>query len=58
VTGAAGTPDKVELDDVAVCRVCRCTDERACDRGCWWVEDPEGVGDICSSCVPGYGGTD
>lgn len=28
------------------CRVCGCTDERACEGGCWWVED-----DLCSSCV-------
>lgn len=27
------------------CRECGCTDLRACDGGCWWVE-----GDLCSSC--------
>lgn len=27
------------------CRVCGCTDARACPGGCWWVED-----DLCSSC--------
>jgi len=39
-----------------VCRVCGCTDERACEGGCEWVEghhleDPEtDQGPICSSC--------
>jgi hypothetical protein len=27
------------------CRVCGCTQEHACDGGCWWVR-----GDICSVC--------
>lgn len=27
------------------CRVCCCTDFRACPGGCWWVEP-----DLCSSC--------
>ena len=27
------------------CRMCGCTDERACPGGCWWVAD-----DLCSSC--------
>ena len=27
------------------CRLCGCTDERACPGGCWWVAD-----DLCSSC--------
>lgn len=27
------------------CRVCGCTDERACAGGCSWVD-----GDICSGC--------
>jgi hypothetical protein len=44
-------------DEGPRCRVCGCTDEMACDGGCEWVEDPEG-GDICSACLPGYGGTD
>lgn len=29
------------------CRVCGCTDERACPGGCWWVE-----ADLCSTCRP------
>lgn len=28
------------------CRVCGCTDERACEGGCRWVE-----ADLCSACV-------
>lgn len=31
---------------VRSCRVCGCTDENACEGGCWWVED-----DLCSSCA-------
>lgn len=27
------------------CRVCGCTDDRACPGGCWWVAD-----DLCSAC--------
>lgn len=27
------------------CRVCGCTDERACPGGCYWVEP-----DLCSRC--------
>jgi ParB family chromosome partitioning protein len=30
---------------VATCRVCGCTDERACDGGCSWI-----AADLCSSC--------
>jgi hypothetical protein len=29
-----------------VCRVCGCTDERACDGGCIWAE-----ADLCSRCA-------
>jgi len=28
------------------CRVCGCTQRRACDGGCWWIEP-----DLCSACV-------
>lgn len=31
------------------CRVCGCTDDRACDGGCSWVTDPQG-GNLCSAC--------
>jgi len=27
------------------CRVCGCTETRACEGGCWWVEP-----DLCSAC--------
>lgn len=33
--------------EVRACRGCGCTDEAACDGGCWWVE-----ADLCSSCRP------
>lgn len=36
--------------DIPVCRVCGCTDDNACPGGCCWVEDPEGLGDLCSAC--------
>ena len=32
---------------IAQCRVCGCTDEMACDEGCYWVEP-----DLCSTCAP------
>jgi len=38
-----------EVEDpqpVQKCRVCGCTQERACPGGCYWVEP-----DLCSSCV-------
>jgi len=28
------------------CRVCGCTETRACEGGCWWVAE-----DLCSSCA-------
>ncbi len=28
------------------CRVCGCTDAKACPGGCYWVED-----DLCSTCA-------
>lgn len=37
-------------DDVPTCRVCGCTEWNACPEGCWWVTDPQGMGDLCSSC--------
>jgi len=30
---------------VRACRVCGCTDMRACEGGCYWVER-----DLCSRC--------
>ena len=35
------------MSGVRTCRVCGCTDARACDGGCRWVGD-----DICSTCDP------
>jgi hypothetical protein len=42
----------VALDpETRTCRVCGCTDERACPGGCSWVEE-----DLCSACAtPGDG---
>lgn len=40
-------------EDLATCRVCGCTDAEACPGGCWWVPDPELLGDLCSSCLQG-----
>lgn len=37
--------------DVARCRVCGCTEDRACPGGCHWVFDRTGQGDLCSSCA-------
>jgi hypothetical protein len=45
-------------EDEGRCRVCGCTEQLSCEGGCTWVADPEGMGDICSRCVPGYGGSD
>ena len=38
-------------DAVPHCRICGCTDERACEGGCSWVPDPLGLGDLCSACL-------
>lgn len=35
-------------EDVPRCRVCGCTEDEPCEGGCYWVEDPEGLGDLCS----------
>lgn len=45
-----GHPDATP---VRACRVCGCTDDDACPRGCHWVPDPHNLGDICSACRPG-----
>lgn len=42
----------LEIKEVRVCRACGCTDDWACEGGCSWVEDPEGLGDLCSQCLP------
>jgi ParB family chromosome partitioning protein len=46
----AQSDDEDEFD-VPTCRTCGCTDEHACDGGCSWVEDPQGLGDLCSACA-------
>jgi uncharacterized protein with PIN domain len=33
-------------EDFRFCRVCGCSDEDACEGGCYWVEE-----DLCSACV-------
>lgn len=38
-------PRKLNVILPRVCRVCGCTDYRACIGGCYWVED-----DLCSCC--------
>lgn len=35
------------------CRICGCTDEHACDGGCWWVLEQSFGHTVCSSCVRG-----
>ncbi len=31
-----------------VCRVCGCTDDAACEGGCYWVDETE---TLCSACA-------
>jgi ParB/RepB/Spo0J family partition protein len=39
--------------DHSTCRICGCTDEVPCEpSGCERVEGPEGIGDLCSMCLP------
>ncbi len=33
-------------DKTRACRVCGCTDDRACPGGCYWADE-----DLCSACV-------
>lgn len=37
----------LDVDIPAVCRDCGCTDERACDPPCAWLEE-----DLCTACGP------
>ncbi|MFJ1664842.1 hypothetical protein ACIOK4_00345 [Streptomyces bottropensis] len=37
-------------DDVAHCARCGCTEERACEGGCYWVANPQML-DLCSACA-------
>lgn len=38
-------------DEEPTCRICGCTEDEACEGGCSWVTDPEGLGDLCSRCL-------
>jgi hypothetical protein len=40
----------VPLFDVQSCRVCGCTEDRACEGGCYWIEP-----DLCSACAKADG---
>lgn len=35
------------VDEGAACRICGCTDDNACDGGCWWVD----TSPLCSTCA-------
>ncbi|MBP5920746.1 hypothetical protein [Streptomyces scabiei] len=37
-------------DDVAHCSRCGCTEDRACEGGCYWVPNPQHI-DLCSGCA-------
>ncbi|MFM9594509.1 hypothetical protein ACKI1O_34615 [Streptomyces scabiei] len=45
----AGAELAVE-DDVAHCRRCGCTEDRACPGGCYWVANEQHI-DLCSGCA-------
>lgn len=49
--GLMAPPPFIDDLEVPTCRVCGCTDLEACDGGCVWVEDPEGLDDLCSNCL-------
>ena len=46
--GAASTGSSADCGAARRCRVCGCTDERACPGSCWWV-----AADVCSTCLAG-----
>lgn len=41
-----GVREKLRLTTIRSCRLCGCTDERACPGGCAWAFD-----DVCTSCI-------
>jgi ParB family chromosome partitioning protein len=51
INRSSGPDEDDEEFDVPTCRKCGCTDEEACEGGCSWVDDPEGLGDLCSACT-------
>jgi hypothetical protein len=46
--------DEEDVSCEAQCRMCGCTDSHACPGGCYWVEDPLDIGDLCSQCLEKY----
>jgi hypothetical protein len=38
---------RFKLPKFGTCRVCGCTDDNACDGGCWWTD---GTHTLCSTC--------
>lgn len=34
----------------AACRVCGCTENNACEGGCWWAKNEPGSPPLCSAC--------
>lgn len=36
-----------------VCSRCGCTQDRACEGGCYWIETREGEPKVCSACFHG-----
>jgi hypothetical protein len=39
-------PTKKQKNKAPTCRVCGCTDKKACPGGCFWIEP-----DLCSACA-------
>ncbi len=44
-------PSVLRLPSEPSCRLCGCTNRRACPGGCEWVPDPQGLGPLCSACL-------
>lgn len=47
---APTVPGPVAEDDVARCKRCGCTEDRACQGGCHWIPNPQHI-ELCSSCA-------
>lgn len=43
----SGRAVQITVEPITVCRKCSCSEERACEGGCYWVES-----DLCSKCTP------
>ncbi len=52
VEGERTLPPSSIRTQLAACRICDCTESAACTGGCWWVDDPEALGRLCSACLP------